>query len=249
LPAGLNKKQYHLSVGSPSLLIRFEENRSMCRTLLPGLGIVLGLLGGSPSLAVGADAPPRGSFFETPPQTHSTEPILFRNHYPTTPPPAAQSYQSFFEDRSDPVSSVHPGRVPSSALPWNRPGFKPHDEPPTAAPTRELDLPEKYRLRKTLVSRAVPNASRNAAVIVAHLPKESPLWVEGRRTAATGTVRSFQSPPLPAGKKFLYTVRAVWFENGKWVGQSLEVSVRAGDMTALYLERLPAPIERTAKAP
>ena len=69
------------------------------------------------------------------------------------------------------------------------------------------------------------------------------LWVEGQRTSATGLVRDFESPPLTPGKKYLYTVRTAWYENGKWVGQSVEVPVRS-EAVAVYLERTPAQVTK-----
>jgi uncharacterized protein (TIGR03000 family) len=39
--------------------------------------------------------------------------------------------------------------------------------------------------------------------------------VDGRPTTQTGTDRTFESPPLEAGKSYAYTVTARWAEHGQ----------------------------------
>ena len=48
------------------------------------------------------------------------------------------------------------------------------------------------------------------------------------RTAPTGEVRRFASPPLAPGKEFTYEVRARWTEGGKEVSRARDVGVTAG---------------------
>jgi uncharacterized protein (TIGR03000 family) len=238
-----------------------REGESMLRLLAKGVGVGLGLLavlGVSLPAAVAADVHDDGGlvinrqhipqkwrpFYGTPSKSHSPQPILFHYYYPTS---AARSTQAFAGHRSRPAVTGGLYGVPRSELPWKRPGFQDYNEPASPRRSGELDLPGKYQLRQTEVTHAVPKAPRNVAVIVAHLPPQSPLWVEGKRTAASGSVRSFASPPLTPGKKYLYTVRTVWFENGKWVGQTLEVPVEAGEMTAIYLDRAATTVANSDK--
>lgn len=181
--------------------------------------------------------PIRGSVYVPPPVYLPPHPILFPYYYPTSPPAEMPAYRSFYSS-SDAAPLVGPYGLPLSALPWNNPGFKDYDEPPAPAMTRSLEPPQKYRLREAVVPREVPNAPANVAIILAHLPSAAPFWVDDHLTVSTGPMRYFESPPLTPGKKYVYTVRSVWFENGRWVGESVDVPVRAGQLTAVYLERV-----------
>ena len=49
----------------------------------------------------------------------------------------------------------------------------------------------------------------------------------------TGTDRVYQTPPLPAGKMQIYTVRAKWNQDGRDVEQFRVVGVRAGETSKL----------------
>ena len=55
-------------------------------------------------------------------------------------------------------------------------------------------------------------------------------------------MRYFSSPPLIPGKKYAYTARVVWFEDGKWVTQTQKVPVWAGRTTCVYLSK-PSAVE------
>jgi uncharacterized protein (TIGR03000 family) len=96
--------------------------------------------------------------------------------------------------------------------------------------------PEKYSLEVSTLARQVPAEERdNVVVLLAQLPEDATLWVEGVPTRATGRTRYFESPPLPPGKKYRYAVKAVWREDGRWVGQRREFIVRAGEMHRIRL--------------
>jgi uncharacterized protein (TIGR03000 family) len=66
---------------------------------------------------------------------------------------------------------------------------------------------------------------------IAHLtvkaPADAQIWFNGERTAATGAVRRFNTPPLAAGK-YTYDVRARWTKDGHEVTQTREVEVTPG---------------------
>jgi hypothetical protein len=46
----------------------------------------------------------------------------------------------------------------------------------------------------------------------------------------------FHSPALTPGKKYHYTVRVDWLEDGGWVSQARQVPVEAGLVQAIYLQ-------------
>lgn len=56
------------------------------------------------------------------------------------------------------------------------------------------------------------------------------VFVDGAKTAQTGTDRTFSSPPLEAGKKYAYTVTARWIENGRAVERAQQVTGEPGEV-------------------
>lgn len=74
-------------------------------------------------------------------------------------------------------------------------------------------------------------AQRDTTILAeVHLPTpDAELWVEGRKTASTGTWRQFLSPPLLPGERYVYEFRTRWYENGREVNRTREVPVRAGE--------------------
>jgi uncharacterized protein (TIGR03000 family) len=70
------------------------------------------------------------------------------------------------------------------------------------------------------------NASANITI---ELPVNATLYVDGRPTAATGSVRQFHTPELPAGQPFYYDMRAEVEVGGRTVVEEIKVVVRAGD--------------------
>ncbi len=72
-------------------------------------------------------------------------------------------------------------------------------------------------------------AFRNApATIVVSLPAEAKLSIDNALTTSTSAERVFQSPELPAGRDFSYTLKAEFQFEGKPVVVTKKVSVRAG---------------------
>ena len=70
------------------------------------------------------------------------------------------------------------------------------------------------------------------------------VFVNGKRTAQTGTERTFESPPLEDGQNYQYTVTARWVENG----QTVEVSKTAtGAPGAVVVVDFGAPAVATGK--
>jgi uncharacterized protein (TIGR03000 family) len=160
--------------------------------------------------------------------------------YPAYTAAATSVRPSYYSEeevaRSVPSSvGAPPLAVPAAALPWNQAGFKEYDELPEMVQDASLVPPRKYVLEATPLPQGAPPDRLEAAVLIAHLPARALLWVEGRLTRLTAPTRSFRSPPLFPGKKYTYTVRAAWIEEGRWVSQTVTVPVRAGLSQAIYL--------------
>lgn len=123
----------------------------------------------------------------------------------------------------------------SAALPWNQVGFKGYDELQETPRDSSLFSPRKYSLEATSLPPERSAAKSEFAVLIAHLPEHAQFWVEGRLTRVGGQTRYFRSPPLLPNKKYSYTVRTAWIEDGRWVSQTLKVPVQAGKVQALFL--------------
>jgi uncharacterized protein (TIGR03000 family) len=67
------------------------------------------------------------------------------------------------------------------------------------------------------------------------VPADAKVWFDGVPTNQAGTTRSFESPPLPAGREYAYQIRAQWLQDGKDVAQTRRISVHAGDIIDLAL--------------
>jgi uncharacterized protein (TIGR03000 family) len=113
--------------------------------------------------------------------------------------------------------------------------FENRDEPTAAPGNAAVGAAEKYSLEVSRLPQRVSAEEADVAVLVAHLPEDVALWVEGVLTRAKGQTRYFESPPLSPGKNFRYAVKAVWREDGRWVSQTREVVVRAGEVHRVYL--------------
>jgi uncharacterized protein (TIGR03000 family) len=88
-------------------------------------------------------------------------------------------------------------------------------------PTDELPTP------RASATPAPP--AEDIAYVNVRVPPEATLWFQGVRMTKGGSVRDFVSPPLPVGKPFTYTARAIWMENGQEVSRERQIQVRAGD--------------------
>ncbi len=76
---------------------------------------------------------------------------------------------------------------------------------------------------------AQDQGAADPAYLNVKVPATAKLEIQGRLTLATGEMRRFVSPPLPAGKKYTYTVIAVWTgADGKEEKRSEEVQVFPG---------------------
>jgi uncharacterized protein (TIGR03000 family) len=139
--------------------------------------------------------------------------------------------------------------IPAADFPWNQVGFEGYDESESAPGDAPVRPAEKYSLEASTLPYRVRAEYGSVVVLVAHLPEDAALWVEGVPTGAKGRTRYFESPPLPPGKEYRYAVKAAWREDGRWVTQTREVLVRAGEVHALYLTASPATLAGRQRGP
>jgi uncharacterized protein (TIGR03000 family) len=69
----------------------------------------------------------------------------------------------------------------------------------------------------------------NRVLITMRVPPNAQVWFDNDKTAQTGVVRSYISPPLNPNGDFAYHVRVQWTENGRPVDRTRKVDVHAGD--------------------
>ena len=78
-------------------------------------------------------------------------------------------------------------------------------------------------------------ATERAVRINLQVPADAKIWFDGSQTIQTGTVRSFESPPLAVGPEYAYEIRIQWQRDGKEVTQTRQIIVHAGDAINLTL--------------
>jgi uncharacterized protein (TIGR03000 family) len=81
------------------------------------------------------------------------------------------------------------------------------------------------------------------------VPADAQLTVDGVKTTQKGETRKFISPPLQAGKRYVYTLRATWMESGKEVEVKRDVRVEAGKETKVDLREEEKKPNTTADKP
>jgi uncharacterized protein (TIGR03000 family) len=74
-----------------------------------------------------------------------------------------------------------------------------------------------------------PDESKSPVIITMVLPADAAVSFDGTKTAQTGTLRRYYSPPIPTGKTFKYHIDVV--VDGQEVKRSL--SVRGGERITL----------------
>jgi uncharacterized protein (TIGR03000 family) len=97
--------------------------------------------------------------------------------------------------------------------------------------------------------RAAEGSPADRAVLIVRLPADARLTIEAEPTAQRGSERVFESPRLPAGKSFVYTLVATWNEGDSARAVTRTASVRAGQVTHVDFQKAgPAPQANAAKA-
>jgi uncharacterized protein (TIGR03000 family) len=125
-----------------------------------------------------------------------------------------------------------PGPVPD--YPW----WAPHRYPPPhpVPPPPPVLLPPGVSLSAAPVAR-----------LTVSVPAGAEVWIEGKKSEQTDTVRRFVSPPLALGQQYRFTIRATWPEGQRAIEQVQQVLVTAGETFRVVFpvpaarETLPAP--------
>lgn len=73
------------------------------------------------------------------------------------------------------------------------------------------------------------------ATLVVSLPADAKLMIDDYATMSTSGVRTFSSPVLPAGREFVYSLKAVVVQDGRSVSTTRDVTVRAGETVNVAL--------------
>jgi uncharacterized protein (TIGR03000 family) len=79
-----------------------------------------------------------------------------------------------------------------------------------------------------------------SAHVTVSAPADAEIWFNDIKTAATGAVREFQSPPLTLGTRYAYEIRARWNENAHEMNQTQHVEVGAGTLVRVSFPVQPA---------
>ncbi|HEY7153125.1 MAG TPA: TIGR03000 domain-containing protein [Gemmataceae bacterium] len=140
------------------------------------------------------------------------------------------------------ISAARGGYPPPGGWPWERrPKIHGYDDKPPATlpPENVTRRPTKYTVTITVVPQPAeaPKEKTDLAEVMAYVPENAKVWFNGQATKQGGVLRRYEPPRLQAGKKYIYEVRLVWFEDGQWVHETKEVPISAGSMTCFYLSK------------
>jgi uncharacterized protein (TIGR03000 family) len=94
-----------------------------------------------------------------------------------------------------------------------------------------------------------PPADDGPAYLKVYISAGARLLVEGAPTRQTGELRRFASPPLTAGRRYVYNLKAVWADKGKDVSREEQAQVRAGIETTVDLRPVQEKPTVRAQAP
>jgi uncharacterized protein (TIGR03000 family) len=74
------------------------------------------------------------------------------------------------------------------------------------------------------------------ATIVVNLPQDAKLMIDDYQTKSTSASRTLQTPNLPYGKEFSYTLKVEVVREGKTVTESKQITVRGGQVTPVSFD-------------
>ena len=69
-------------------------------------------------------------------------------------------------------------------------------------------------------------AADNVAHITVRLPDQAELRFDNKMLMETGAVRQFTTPPLTAGQRYTYTIRARWLSGDSFMDQEQKITLR-----------------------
>jgi uncharacterized protein (TIGR03000 family) len=135
----------------------------------------------------------------------------------------------------------------SSEFPWNSEGYQGYSEPDYVPQAIDVSAPMVQPVKYETYVHSLPNMKNtqtdNAVTLVAHVPENAQVWIEGQPVGGTGKLRTYQSPPVTPGEKYMYKVRVAWVEAGKVVSEKQEFPVKAGDVHAVFLVKAGSKVE------
>jgi uncharacterized protein (TIGR03000 family) len=82
-----------------------------------------------------------------------------------------------------------------------------------------------------------PTESDQVARIDVHVPADAEVWFNDNKTAQTGTIRKFLSPPLVSGTPYTYEIHARWKDKGRETKQSQSITFHAGERAKLVFPK------------
>jgi uncharacterized protein (TIGR03000 family) len=68
-----------------------------------------------------------------------------------------------------------------------------------------------------------------AALLDVHVPDEADVYVQGTKMTQQGANRRYVSPTLEPGRDYTYSLKAIWYDNGKDVTMKRQIIVQAGE--------------------
>lgn len=102
------------------------------------------------------------------------------------------------------------------------------------------------RRREYIVSRPVIDVAK----VEVRLPEsQGKIWVQGKQMSATGAVRRFNSPTLDPSKKYVYTIKAEWYENGRLMSDERKVDVQANSLAVVDFNQQTENVRISSAAP
>jgi uncharacterized protein (TIGR03000 family) len=135
----------------------------------------------------------------------------------------------------------------SSDFPWNSQGYEGYSEPNYVNQAIDVSAPMVQPVKYETYVHSLPavknTVAPNTVTLVAHVPENAQVWIEGKAMGGTGRLRTYQSPPVTPGEQFTYKVRVAWVEAGKLVSEKQEFPVKAGDVHAVFLVKAGSKVE------
>ena len=88
---------------------------------------------------------------------------------------------------------------------------------------------------------STPRNVEKPVFLIVRLPATARLYIEGVATRQTGEIRQFISQPVAVGFKYVYSIKATWWELGIPIVKERQVSVQPGQQTVIDL-RMPSEV-------
>jgi uncharacterized protein (TIGR03000 family) len=141
--------------------------------------------------------------------------------------------------------------LPTGTWPGQPKGYNDYHE--TVRPTQPLPTvftapAVKYTISVTPVPQKAGEVDADRVVLMAHVPEDARVWIEGDPTTSTGTERLYKSPRMTPGSEYHYAVRVAWAEDGHWVSKETIIPVTPGQMQCFFIRKAATPVDQVADA-